>query len=234
MKIFLLATVLSQALWAFAQPNNSISLKKDSILIDGDQQDWKGYTFYSDEKSRTTYSITNDSQKIYFLFKFSDVITQMKVLRAGLEIKMDTLGRTSYPISIIFPFSTDRYNNDVFNYSVTGIKPNMDFEKNKNKMICNSNRIRLIGFKNGYGDIMINKNNSLNVETGLKFNNENELIYELSVPIKLFFEGNLKNYKHPFLFNFNILGFPIDATSVSDSKYFEDNNINIKAKLATP
>ncbi len=235
MKAFVLAILLTHSFFiSNAQTKNLINFKNTVITIDGESTDWDGYSTNYDEKSKSSYRIVNDSQKIYFLFKFSEKSTQMKVLRAGLEINIDTLGKNNYPISVIFPFSTDRYNNDLYSHTVTGINPNMDFDSNKEGLINSSNKIKLVGFNNGYSDIMINKTNTLNVEASLKFNNQNELIYELAIPIKLFFDGNPKYYKRPFAIQFNIMSLPFDATSAKDHSYFENNSFELKTKLATP
>ena len=235
MKIIVLAILLTHSFFiSNAQTKNLITSRTSVINIDGETSDWNGYSSNYNENSKSTYIIINDNQKIYFLFKFSEKASQMKVLRAGLEINIDTTGKNNFPISVIFPFSIDRLNNDIYSHSVTGIKPTMDFEANKEMLINKSNNIRLIGFNSGYSDIMINKTNTLNIESCIKFNNQNELILEMSIPIKLFFESKIKNYKYPFAIQFSMMGLPIDATSTEDPKLFENNNFSVKSKLALP
>lgn len=235
MKNLVLSFLLLHAfLFSNAQTNNLITSRNSAIKIDGETSDWVGYSSNYNEISKSSYIIINDPHRVYFLFKFSEKASQMKVLRAGLEINIDTIGKNNFPISVIFPFSIDRLNNDLYSHSVTGIKPTMDFEDNKERLINKSNNIRLIGFNSGFSDVMINKNNTLNVEACIKFNSQNELILEMSIPIKLFFESKIKDYKYPFSFQFGMMGLPFDATSTEDPELFENNSFSVKSKLALP
>ena len=215
-----------------AQTSNPISIKNTPITIDGSTNDWSSYKCINDEKSNVSYSITNDSKTIYFLFKFPEKHLQYKVLRAGLEIKIDTIGKTNYPISVIFPYSIDRENTDPIRHSYTGIKPTTEYEMIKTKSIESSNKIKIVGFNNGLSDVMLNIKNVVGVSAALQFDSTNTLNYELSVPINLFFESKLSNYKYPFNFQFNILGLPFSASESSDSRYFENNSLVVKPKLA--
>lgn len=235
MKLIVWANVLVLAfLSSIAQSSNNPTNQKTPIVIDGESNDWYGYNQLTDEKSKISYIITNDQQRIYFLFRFPDKITQMKVLRSGLEINIDTLGKNNYPITIIYPYSIDRENNDEYNHSFTGIEPDMNFEDSKDRLIKNSKQLKLIGFNNGYNEVVINTINKINVKSALKFSEDNSLIYELSVPIKLFFESDIQKYKYPFNFQLIIKGLPYTSGELSDSRYFEFNTFTFKSKLSPP
>ena len=226
---FLFITFLLINLNTFAQ---FISFANSKIDINGDEIEWTNYNKNSEEYSKTNYSITNDNRYIYFLCKFKERATQLKVLRAGLEITIDTNGKNSTPVSIIFPYSSDRENNDIYSHSFTGIKANMDFESKKLSLIEKSKRIKLNGMKNGLDDAMLNKINSVNVLADLNFDSQNNLILELAIPIHLIFDGNIKTYKYPFSFQYNILGLPNNSNELVDNKYFENISFGIKSKLA--
>ena len=122
-----------------AQNSNVIEKLNSSILVDGQSSDWSSYNSNIIKNSNISYSIVNDNKLIYFLFKFPEKSAQLKVLRAGLEIKIDTLGKNNFPISVIYPYSIDRENNDPLSHSITGITPNIDLELFKNTLINNSN-----------------------------------------------------------------------------------------------
>ncbi len=216
----------------FAQHSNAIEKKKSTIIVDGLSNDWVAYNNTTISSSNISYSVVNDNKMIYFLFKFPEKNSQLKFLRAGLEIKIDTLGKNKYPISVIFPYSTDRENNDPLSHSFTGITPNMDFESKKQTLLKNSTKIKITNFKNGLTDVMLNQINTINVLSAINFDSTNTLNYEIAFPINMFFESDISTYKTPFNFQFNLLGLPYSVSESSDSRYFENNTILLKSKLA--
>lgn len=231
MKILLTTSLaLLLSFFSFAQKIESIQHKTSELIIDGSSSDWSKYSLTLDEKSNIFYSIITDNNRFYFLLKFPDRSSQLKVLRSGLEIKIDNQGKNTFPSTFIFPYSIDRENNDPLSYSVTGVKPNTNLEEKKSELIKNSTKIKLTGFKNGLEDVMLNTINNINVSAALNFE-ENNLIYEVSFPIDLIFEGELSNYKNPFNFQFNLQALPFSPSESSDSRCFENNSLNQKLKL---
>lgn len=232
MKVLLtIASALLLPFSTFAQKVENTQPKSSELLIDGNSSDWSKYSLTLDEKSNVYYAIVNDNNSLYFLFKFPDRNSQLKVLRSGLEIKIDNQGKNNFPSSFIFPYSIDRENNDPLSYSVTGIKPNTNLEERKSELIKNSTKIKLTGFNNGLEDVMLNTSNNINISAALNFE-ENNLIYEASFPINLIFDGDISNYKNPFNFQFCLQALPYAPSESSDSRYFENNSFNQKAKLS--
>jgi hypothetical protein len=56
-----------------------------------------------DKETALQYVISNDSQNLYVLLKTDDPVTQMKILRAGMELAIDTLGRKKGHVIVSFP-----------------------------------------------------------------------------------------------------------------------------------
>ena len=50
-----------------------------------------------------SYAITNDHRYLYVLLQTDDPMVQMKILRAGMELVIDTLGRKKGHMSVAFP-----------------------------------------------------------------------------------------------------------------------------------
>lgn len=229
MKFYLLSfTFLLINSKSFSQ---SINFANTKINVDGNEIEWHNYKQNAEEYSKTNYSVAIDNRYFYFFCKFKEKSTQMKVLRAGLEISIDTSGKNANNVSVIFPYSSDRENNDMYSHSFTGIKADMDFEASKFSLIEKCVRIKLNGMKNGLSDAMLNKTNSVNVLAAVNFDSQNNLIYELAIPINLIFEGNIKTYKTPFSFQYNILGLTNNSNEIVDGKYFENISFGLKSKL---
>src|ERR1035437_11092458 len=63
-----------------------------SIVVDGKPNEWPTPLKYFDEKSKLQYAVTNDYENLYFCIKAADEQTQTKILRAGLQVWIDTTG----------------------------------------------------------------------------------------------------------------------------------------------
>lgn len=60
-------------------------------------------TAFADKATGLSYGITNDSDNLYVLLQTSDPVTRRKLLVAGMELAIDTMGRRKGHCSIEFP-----------------------------------------------------------------------------------------------------------------------------------
>ena len=60
-------------------------------------------TALDDKETGLSYVITNDRENLYVLLQTSDPVTQRKMLMAGMELAIDTMGRRKGHCSIVFP-----------------------------------------------------------------------------------------------------------------------------------
>jgi hypothetical protein len=77
--------------WAQSVSNNNDSLIFKSPL-----------RFY-DTNTRLQYSICNDTKNIYIYIKATEKMAQLKILRSGLLLKIDTLGKHTYQKTLLYP-----------------------------------------------------------------------------------------------------------------------------------
>lgn len=59
--------------------------------------------FY-DSKSKLQYQVANDYKNLYICLKATDQQSQMKIIRAGMTVGLDTLGKKSPQVEVLFPF----------------------------------------------------------------------------------------------------------------------------------
>lgn len=76
-------------------------LQSDMIPLD-----WEA-SAHQDPTGNLDYAITNDSDNLYIYLKTADRPTQLKMLRAGVQLDFDTLGMEESHMTILFPFYTD-------------------------------------------------------------------------------------------------------------------------------
>ena len=60
-----------------------------------------------DPSGNLDYAISNDNDNLYIYLKTADRTTQLKMLRAGVQLDFDTLGREESHMTILFPYYAD-------------------------------------------------------------------------------------------------------------------------------
>ena len=62
-----------------------------------------GHTTGYDERSSIRYALSNDRDNLYVVFSTDDEATKIKMLRGGMQLLIDTLGRQEGHCSIMYP-----------------------------------------------------------------------------------------------------------------------------------
>ncbi len=73
------------------------------IVVDGDASDWQLPLVYYDKETKLSFTVSNDSTKLYFCFEAFDQELQTKIVRGGLQIYLDTNGGSGKEISMLYP-----------------------------------------------------------------------------------------------------------------------------------
>src|ERR1700749_3139099 len=74
-----------------------------NITIDGDPKEWGDSLPYYNKDKQINYALANDHDNIYMAIRINDRSQQIRVLRAGLTLSIDTKGRKKETFSITFP-----------------------------------------------------------------------------------------------------------------------------------
>lgn len=78
----------------------SVDWQTKPVVVDGSMDEWPNPLRFYDSNSKVNYAISNDRKNIYFCFKVVDKAMQMRIMHAGMTIKIDTAGGKKFPISI--------------------------------------------------------------------------------------------------------------------------------------
>ncbi|HEY3876420.1 MAG TPA: hypothetical protein VGM92_13170, partial [Candidatus Kapabacteria bacterium] len=73
------------------------------IVVDGDASDWPRPLEYYDKETKLSFSISNDSTKLYFCLQAYDLDLQKKICRAGLQLWIDPTGGKEKNIGLLYP-----------------------------------------------------------------------------------------------------------------------------------
>jgi len=162
-----------------------------SIIPDGKATEWTTPLKYYDEKSRLQYAVTNDNKNLYFCIRATEEETQTKILRAGMQIWIDTVGKNEHQVGILFPLSSALRKTEQY----TAPKERSTGEKHdisglKNKFLNGYKEMELSGFKppiNGMNPIQ----SSFGIIASINWDTIGIMTYEAVIPFKTFYKDSI-------------------------------------------
>lgn len=186
--MFFLLTLVS----AYAQKNMIHSMwRNSSISIDGSSSDWPQPLPYYDSKAKVQYCLANDSNYFYICIRASDEMTQMKIIRAGMDIWFDTRGGKKQICAIHYPLPTNSNMDMPKPDAGESMEPEkIDKQKIKLAAMTNQKEMRiqgLLNIPNGFLPL----DNLLEIRAAVNWDKSEVLTYELKVPFSVFLKESL-------------------------------------------
>jgi hypothetical protein len=178
------------------------------VAIDGKPTDWHLPLNYYDKSSRLQYTISNDSTTLYFCVQAVDFETQMKLLRGGLQIWMDTAGGKDHQVGMLYPFGAMQGENTSDRSNAAQSQQEYDpIGRLRRSFLRSQGSIDLNGFKPGVGYILPLKNPAgILVSIGWD-TTTNVLTYEAAIPLATFYHTiTAFDAAHPLGFEFTLNG----------------------------
>ncbi len=188
--------------------------QKTAVIADGKPNEWPTPLKYYDEKSKLQFAVTNDFENLYFCIKATEEQTQSKILRAGMQIWIDTTGKDLNRVGILFPLSSavrraddnpapkEAGNGENKTERNSGKK--QDISGSRKKFLNEYKEMELSGFKppiNGMNPIQ----NSYGIAVNINWDSSGIMTYEAVVPFKTFFKDALAASDSLKLLGFSIV-----------------------------
>ncbi len=200
---------------------NSSSWQSKKVTIDGKISEWSNPLRFYDQETGMNYNISNDNYNLYFVCSISNEFLQTKILRSGLEFRIDTLGKKSFTVGIKYPTG---------NVSVTDLKPNInpqtkegsnvrpDRSAYKLKLLAEATEIQLVGFKPHVGKIItLSPPNNTGISAAIDFDTKGIMNYEAVIPFSTFYKNELTPSDSGTVFNFQIKVNPLPNSNNSSN-----------------
>lgn len=186
---------------------DSLDWQGTNIGIDGMIDDWTNPLRFYDYKSKINYSISNDLQNIYICIKISDRLTQMKILRAGMEFKIDTLGKNGFPISFMYPLANQnkvKHQRNTDNESDIKTGDKQDRTQLIKSFLLDAKNAELVGFKSIFGTSISLLENKSSIRAAIHIDNGGIMCYEALIPFETFYKNSLSMADSNLVFNYEI------------------------------
>jgi hypothetical protein len=171
------------------------------IVVDGDSKEWPSPYPNYDSKAMVAYATSNDRDNLYITVETGDDYTQMKILKAGLTVWIDTSGGKEQSMAINYPLPDDNepYNPDAkdgqsssgsysSSYSSTASESSQlrsaACDNKIRRALEDASQLTLTGFPNCNGGFAIAQTNACGIKVRIALDEYKELIWEASIPFK--------------------------------------------------
>lgn len=158
-----------------------------TIVIDGNDNDWKKPLNLYDEKSGITYAISNDKSTLYFDFAVGDPMKMRKMMSAGWFIELTSKEKgNKFKAAIIFP-----------EVKLPGAHSRRSAEEIGERGQDNPairsyelmlGKVALKGFRSAQTETTLRKKEGIDIAVGE--NNEKQMVCEIAIPLTELFPKN--------------------------------------------
>ena len=194
--------------------------QEGAIAIDGDSKDWPSPYPNFDAKAKVAYATSNDKQYLYITMETGDEMTQMKILKQGMTVSIDTSGGKDAAFHINFPLPND--NDDVDIPKAGSNHKQQDGETifsgkqinvKLSKMMKGATQFSLEGFNTGNGGYMASQTAPCGIKVSAGIDEYKELVWEAVIPFSAIYNKStisatdagkpisvcfaIKGFKHP-------------------------------------
>ncbi|WCT12864.1 hypothetical protein [Mucilaginibacter jinjuensis] len=181
----LLLTLHSQA--QTKNPNTLLPPPAD-IKIDGDLKDWGDTLRYFNDEKKISYTLANDKDNLYMVVRVSDRTEQIRIIRAGLTLSINTKGKKKEESSITFPVGNpDQPQTEAPDDKKTNpdLLDQQDREEMLRAKMTKLRYIKVTGLPDIESDIMTTSN-TYGIKVALNIDDKDNLVYEAAIPLKFF------------------------------------------------
>jgi hypothetical protein len=200
---------------------NSSSWQSRKVTIDGKISEWSNPLRFYDQETGMNYNISNDIYNIYFVCSISNEFLQTKILRSGLEFRIDTLGKKTFAVGIKYPtgkISVPELKPDINPQTKEGSDARPDRSSFRLKLPAEATEIQLVGFKLQLGKIItLSPLNNTGISAAIDFDARGIMNYEAVIPFSTFYKNELTPSDSGTVFNFQIKVNPLANSNYNSS-----------------
>jgi hypothetical protein len=156
---------------------------------------------YYDEETRLQYNVTNDAENLYIFIQVTDQQNQVKILRDGIQIWIDSLGRNKKSMGIFYPIPESLKDSTGKPLGTKPVMRTSQYQKEnenplKTRFENQPKALEITGFRNHLKGRLPLQNN-FGITAKLDWDTRNYMNYEVVVPFSLmcknaFYDKNRK------------------------------------------
>lgn len=160
--------------------------------IDGQATEWTDSLHY-DANSKLQYEVLNDTRTVYLRLKAADIQTQAKLAYLGMVVWLDTTGRNQQQLGFRYPLPVDLSTFKAENDRPAGAMGPSASERQAahvarlRQIVAGAQEMELLNYKGSKEPTLTDAQSQLGVKAAMSVDAQNNLIYELAVPLRLLY-----------------------------------------------
>jgi hypothetical protein len=172
------------------KPTNALpgTWQSQPIVIDGDSKDWPSPYPNYDSKAKIGYATSNDRKFLYITMETGDELTQLKILKGGMTVSVDTSGRKDAAFGIKYPLENDNSEIEIphpaGSSKEAAVHAAKQMAQNIRKAVELNSQYSLTGFKGCDGGYMVSQVTTCNIKLKMRLDEYKEIVWEAAIPIK--------------------------------------------------
>lgn len=173
---------------------DALNWQQKKVTADGKLLEWPDPLRFYDDKSKIGYMITNDRANLFLCLEIADNATKMKIIRNGLEFRIDTAEKKSFPIAFIFPTANEivmvKHNGNETLSESNSIGKTGHIPVGQ-KVLKHAEKAQLIGFNPPLNGIQSLINNPDGISAAISIDSLGIMSYEAIIPFRTFYKDEL-------------------------------------------
>jgi hypothetical protein len=189
------------------------------VKVDGKAKEWEIPLRFYDVDTKLNFTITNNDSNLYYCIRLTDDKEEMRALRAGMQVWIDTAGKKAQQIGILYPFPQDRTKaepEDKASPSRERSSDSASMSAARSHFSGYAKKMRLTGFSvpvNGPAEIP----NIYGIDVAIARDSAGVMIYEGCIPFKTFYKPLLTATDRNKVFGITIILNPMAQSSSGHS-----------------
>lgn len=181
------------------------------IVIDGDNKDWPSPYPNYDAKAKIGYATSNDGRNLYITMQTGDEMAQVKILKQGMIVSIDTGGQKEAQFTIVYPMPNDNEALDMNRQESVGAGNRSSvavrqMEQKLKRMTQEASQFSLEGFPGCSGGFMAAQTAPCGIKVCARMNEFKELVWEAVIPFTVLFGKESMTAEHPVSVCFTVKG----------------------------
>ncbi|MBS1584826.1 MAG: hypothetical protein JSS82_04710 [Bacteroidetes bacterium] len=159
--------------------------QEQAIVVDGRNNDWPSPYPFADTHTKFMYAVSNDMAALYVTMSTADPKTQLKILRTGMKLWIDTTGAHSQGIAIDYPLTRQKAQIPAEKINTTAKDKQERLRERARMALDSATQLSLYGFKNCNGVAEVMQENTCGIKVRIAINDsDNTMVWEASIPFK--------------------------------------------------
>lgn len=157
------------------------------IAVDGDSKDWPSPYPNYDATAMVAYATSNDKENLYITMETGDEVTQLKIVKQGMTVSIDTTAGKQQALKINYPLQNDNDPNDMAEINPRAQHLSRPVQLKIGKLAHEANQLSLEGFGNCSGGYTVTQTTPCGIKVRMAMDEYKELVWEAVIPFKVIY-----------------------------------------------